>query len=49
MRLVGLGGADGSEVDRWFGRVEVDGVYVALESPNRELLLAGARALTPMR
>jgi hypothetical protein len=49
MRLVGLGGADGSEVDRWFGRVELNGVYVALESPNRDVLLAGARALTPMR
>jgi hypothetical protein len=49
MRLVGVGDADGSEVDRWFGRVELDGVYVALESPNREVLVAAARALTPMR
>ena len=48
MRLVGLGGADGSEVDMWFGRVELDGVYVALESPDRDVLVAAARALAPM-
>lgn len=49
LRLVGVGDLDGSTVDMWFGDLELDGVFIALESPQRDVVLAAARALTPLR
>ena len=47
--LHGLGMADGSDADVWFGTMQRDGVYISLESPQRELIVAAARAMAPIR
>jgi hypothetical protein len=47
LRLTGLGGLDG-EPDLWFGWLEHNGVYLGFESPQRDLVLAAARALRPI-
>lgn len=49
LRLVGLGDLDGSAVDMWFGAMEINGVSILLESPQRKLILAAARAMVPIR
>jgi CHASE3 domain sensor protein len=45
LRLTGFGHADGGEVDMWFASMQRDGVYIALESPQRELILAAAGSM----
>jgi hypothetical protein len=45
VKLVGFGDLDGSPADMWSGSMMVDGVYVALESAQREVILAAARAM----
>lgn len=49
LKLVGFGDLDGSPADMWFGSMVVDGVYVALESAQRDVILAAARALAPIQ
>jgi hypothetical protein len=49
LRLRGFGGQDGSEADMWFGSMQRDGVYISFESPQRELVLAAAKAMVPLR
>jgi hypothetical protein len=49
LRLVGLGGLAAGDVDIWFGALDLDGLYLGFESPQRDLILAAARALTPIR
>jgi hypothetical protein len=48
LRLKGVGAGYGSEVDMWFGSMQKDGVYISLESPQQELVLAAARSLRPI-
>jgi hypothetical protein len=43
--LTGVGNADGSPVDMWFASMERDGVYISLESTQRELVLTAARSM----
>lgn len=45
LRLTGFGHADGSEVDMWFASMQREGVYISLESPQRELILAAAGSM----
>jgi hypothetical protein len=51
LRLIGFGrrNAGGSEAEMWFGSMQRDGVYISLQSPNRELVLAAARSMAPLR
>jgi hypothetical protein len=49
LALVGIGNADGSEGDLWFGSMLRDGVYISMRSPQRELILAAARSMVPLR
>jgi hypothetical protein len=51
LRLTGLEtrSADGSEAKLWFGNMQRDGVYISLRSPQRELILAAAKAMVPLR
>jgi hypothetical protein len=48
LRLVGLDSGLGEGRKMWFGSLERDGLYFAFESPHRDLVLAAARALTPI-
>jgi hypothetical protein len=32
----------------WFGALDLDGLYLGFESPQRDLVIAAARALTPI-
>lgn len=48
LTLIGVGGLDGSAADLWFGTMVADGVYVALDSTRREVILAAARAMQPI-
>jgi CHASE3 domain sensor protein len=45
LRLTGVGHGDGGEVDMWFASMHRDGVYISLESPQRELILAAAGSM----
>jgi hypothetical protein len=47
LQLFGLGDHDGSAVDRWIGSLRTQGMFVTIESPVREVVLAAARALRP--
>ena len=40
LRLTGFGGGDGSEADFWSASMQRDGVYISLQSPQRELIRA---------
>jgi hypothetical protein len=48
LRISGAGDLDGSPVDIWFGAMKIGDVYVALESPNRDAILAAAKAMAPI-
>ena len=48
LMIRGLGDLDGSPTDMWVGSMVVEGVYVALESPERDAILAAARAMGPI-
>jgi hypothetical protein len=48
LRLTGREDVE-DDADIWFGSMQVDGVYVVLQSPHRDLLLAAARAMQPLR
>jgi hypothetical protein len=45
MELTGAGDAEGGEADVWSASMERDGVYIAFESPQRELILAAAGSM----
>lgn len=49
LKIRGVGDLDGSPADMWVGSMVANGLYVALESAQRELILTAARALTPIR
>ena len=46
--LAGLGDRDGRPVI-WRGSMELDGVFITLGSPQREVVVAAAHAMTPIR
>jgi hypothetical protein len=48
IRLVGLGGRDVNAAEMWTAAIQKDGLYISLESPQRELVLAAARSLAPL-
>lgn len=48
LKIRGVGDLDGSPADMWFGSMVVDGLYVALESAQRDLILTAARAMAPI-
>jgi hypothetical protein len=48
LQVYGFGINDGSKVDRWFGSLRTQGMFVTIESPEREVVLAAARALRPI-
>ena len=48
VHLTGVGNADGSDVDMWFGSMQRDGTYISFESPQRDLILAAAKAIEPL-
>jgi hypothetical protein len=48
LQLFGFGDNDGSGVDLWAGSLRTQGMFVTLESPERDVLLAAARALRPI-
>lgn len=48
LQLFGFGDLDGSRVDLWLASLKTHGMYVTLESPERDVVLAAARALAPM-
>jgi hypothetical protein len=48
LQLFGRGGLDGSDVDWWAAYLDVDGVFLTLESNERELILEAARSLVPI-
>ena len=48
LRLSGAGRTDSGEPEMWFGSMQRDGVYISLESPQRDLILAAAKAMVPL-
>ena len=48
LTLAGAGDAADREVDMWFGSMVLDGIYIALESTQREAILAAAQAMRPI-
>jgi hypothetical protein len=47
--LRGLGDAGGGRAEMWFGSMLREGVYISFRSPQRELILAAAKAMVPLR
>lgn len=39
---------DDRSIDMWFGNVERGGLYINMQSPKRELIIAAAKALKPL-
>lgn len=48
LKIRGFGDLDGSPADMWIGSMVVDGLYVALESAQRDAILTAARAMAPI-
>ncbi len=48
LKVRGVGDLDGSPADMWVGSMVINGLYVALESAQREVILAAARAMAPI-
>ena len=46
LSLTGVGKTASGDAEMWFGRMQREGVYVAFESPQRDLILAAAQAMT---
>jgi hypothetical protein len=49
LRLRGFGEAGGGEPEVWFGSMQRDGIYVSFRSSQRELIVAAANAMAPIR
>jgi hypothetical protein len=49
LRLRGLGDAGDGRAEMWFGSMQREGVYVSFRSRQRELILAAAKAMVPLR
>jgi hypothetical protein len=48
MRLMEVKARDDRSIDMWFGNVQRDGLYINMQSPQRELIIEAARALEPI-
>jgi hypothetical protein len=48
VRVTEVKAHDDRSIDMWFGNVERDGVYINMQSPQRELIVEAARALKPI-
>jgi hypothetical protein len=48
VRLMEVEARDDRSIDMWFGNVQRDGVYINMQSPQRELIVAAAKALRPI-
>jgi hypothetical protein len=48
LKIRGFGDLDGSPADTWVGSMVVNGLYVALESAKRDVILTAARAMAPI-
>jgi hypothetical protein len=48
LRLAGPGRAEDGDAEMWFGAMQRDGVYISLESRQRDLILAAAKAMVPL-
>jgi hypothetical protein len=48
LRLSGVGRTASGDPEMWFGSMQRDGVYISLESPQRDLILAAAKAMVPL-
>jgi hypothetical protein len=48
VRLMEVEAQDDRSIDMWFGNVQRDGLYINMQSPQRELVVAAARALQPI-
>jgi hypothetical protein len=48
LRLTGAGQTDRGDAEMWFGSMHRDGVFIAFESPQRDLILAAAKAMVPL-
>jgi hypothetical protein len=49
LRLRGLGDAGSGVAVMWFGSMQREGVYMSFRSPQRELIVAAAKAMVPLR
>jgi hypothetical protein len=48
VRLMEVKAHDDRSIDMWFGNVQRDGLYINMQSPQRELIVEAARALKPI-
>jgi hypothetical protein len=48
LRLQGFGDAGGGKPEVWFGSMQRDGVHFSFRSPQRELIVAAAKAMAPI-
>ncbi len=48
VRLTFVKAHDSRGIDMWFGNVQRDGLYINMQSPQRELVIAAAKALKPI-
>lgn len=48
VRLAFVESRDSRSIDMWFGNVQRDGLYINMQSPRRDLVLAAAEALRPI-
>jgi hypothetical protein len=48
VRLKEVKAHDDRSIDMWFGNVQRDGLYINMQSPQRELIMEAARALKPI-
>jgi hypothetical protein len=48
VRLMEVKAHDDRSIDMWFGNVQRDGLYINMQSPQRELIIEAARGLEPL-
>jgi hypothetical protein len=48
VRLMEVEAHDDRSIDMWFGNAQRDGLYINMQSPQRELIIEAARALKPI-
>jgi hypothetical protein len=48
VRLMEVKAHDDRSIDMWFGNVQRDGIYVNMQSPQRELIIEAAKTLQPL-
>jgi hypothetical protein len=49
VRLIEVKAHDDRSIDMWFGNVQRDGLYINMQSPQRELVIEAARTLEPIK